>query len=456
MNPEIPLGNTLPEILFQIFQVFALVFLNGFFVAAEFAIVKVRITQIEALLSRGTPIARPARHVVSHLDAYLSATQLGITLASLGLGWIGEPVVSRLLEKPLSIFGIEGAALHTVSLIAGFIAITFLHIVLGELAPKSLAIQRAQTTTLVISTPLILFYFLSYPLIWVLNRTSNVILIALGLRTISEHELAYSEEELRMVLSRSSGGETTRFVRKMALHALELRQRPVREIMIPRTLVVFLDLQQLLDANLKTARDSNYTRFPLCDGGIDHAVGMVHLKDILWKLLEGREAVDLGKIRRDLLFIPETLSLENVLSQFLQKHCHMAIVLDEYGGTLGLVTLEDVLEELVGEIQDEFDQEVPLIMKLPNQEEYLADGSAPLYHINAVCGSELEGEGVDTLSGYLVKVKGKIPKESEEIQAGDFIFMIKKVGKRRILQVLIKKAAPQLPVSAPVDADQSN
>jgi len=423
-----------------LFVVLALVCLNGFFVAAEFAIVKVRMTQIETMLRRGRPMARLAKRIVSRLDTYLSATQLGITLTSLGLGWVGKPAIEVFLYPPFERMGLRPETTATVSFAIAFSFITFLHIVMGELAPKSLAIQKSQAIALGVAGPLDLFYRISYPAIWLLDHASRVLLRVIGIRPAGEHDLAYSEEELRLVLTRSSQKDVSPFARTLALRALELRRRPVREIVIPRTQIVFLSTDRTLEENLRIARESGFTRFPLCQENLDQILGMVHIKDILWKLQETPGAADLPSLKRDISFMPETLPIEEVLSNFLRGRRHMAFVLDEYGGTVGMVTLEDVLEELVGEIQDEFDQEVPRISRLPGaEEEYLAEGTLPLYQLDAFAGLSLVGHGVDTLSGFIVKAIGRIPAQGEEIRFENLLFQVKKVGKRRIHQVLIRK-----------------
>jgi CBS domain containing-hemolysin-like protein len=437
-------GDGLLGFLLGISVVLALVLLNGFFVAAEFAIVKVRMTQIEAMLRRGQPLARVAKGIVAKLDSYLSATQLGITLASLGLGWVGKPAVEVFLHGPLESLGLKPETVKGLSFAIAFSLITFLHIVLGELAPKTLAIQRAEQTALMIAGPLVIFYRLTYPLIWFLDRASGVFLKLWGLKPLPEYERGYSEEELRLVLSRSPEKEVSRFARNLALRALELRRRLVREIIIPRTRIVFLSTKRTLAENLLIARESGFTRYPLCEESIDQTLGMIHIKDLLWKLEETPGVVDLMSIKREIMFIPETLSLEEVLSRFLRGKRHMAFVLDEYGGTIGMVTLEDVLEELVGEIQDEFDQEVPPVVRVPGEaEEYLADGMVPLYQLNAITGLALEGGGVDTLSGYITKTLGRIPEQGEEVRQDGVVFVIQKVGKRRIHQVLVRKLPPK-------------
>lgn len=428
------------EIAFRLLAVLFLVLLNGFFVAAEFAIVKVRSTQIETLVKRHHRRARVADDVIQHLDAYLSATQLGITLASLGLGWLGEPFVAALLESALASVGIESR--QVVSLIAlsvAFAIITFLHIVLGELAPKSLAIQRAQQTTLWVAVPLTLFYKLFYPAIWALNQVANWVLRIIGLDPVSEGELAHSEEELRLLLAESGGAGTDNSLgRAISLRAFSLKNLKARNIMLPRNKIVALFAEEPVELNLRVAEASRHTRFPLCRKTVDQVIGMVHVKDLLWQIHARRDQANIEAIRRDILFIPELVNLETLLSMFLEKKCHMAIVVDEFGGTLGMVTLEDVLEEMVGEIQDEFDHEQPLISQI-HENEYLLDGATPLHDVEEAFGVRFHDENdAATLGGYLVDRWQEIPAEGTEWRFDKLKFVVQKVEKFRVSQILVK------------------
>lgn len=424
----------------RLLAVLFLVLLNGFFVAAEFAIVKVRSTQIETLVKRHHRRARVADNVIQHLDAYLSATQLGITLASLGLGWLGEPFVAALLESSMVSLGVESRqVLSLVSLGIAFAIITFLHIVLGELAPKSLAIQRAQQTTLWVAVPLSLFYKLFYPAIWALNQVANWVLRIIGLAPVSEGELAHSEEELRLLLAEGGGaGLDNSLGRSIALKAFSLKNLKARNIMLPRNKIVALFMGQPAESNLRIAEASRHTRFPLCRETIDQVIGMVHMKDLLWLIHAQRDLANVEAIRRDILFIPELVNLETLLSMFLEKKCHMAIVVDEFGGTLGMVTLEDVLEEMVGEIQDEFDHEQPLISQI-HENEYLVDGATPLHDVEEAFGVRFNDENdAATLGGYLVDRWQEIPPEGTEWRFDNLRFVVQKVEKFRVSQVRVR------------------
>lgn len=426
--------------LFNILVILFLVLLNGFFVAAEFAIVKVRSIQIDPLVKRDVERARAANHVIHHLDAYLSATQLGITLASLGLGWLGEPFVASLLRPVLHSLGIQSISVVTsLSFGIAFGFITFLHIVLGELAPKSLAIRRAKSTALWVAVPLTLFYKAFYPAITALNAAANVILTGIGIEPTSEKERIHSEEEIRTLLAEGeSSSALNSLSRSILLNTFSLRKLKVRNIMVPRNRIVSLYAEKPMAENLSIARASDYTRFPLCRETLDLVLGMVHIKELLWLIQTKGLDAKLEEIRRDILFVPEFVNLETLLSTFLEKRSHMAIIVDEFGGTLGMVTLEDVLEELVGEIQDEFDQEQPLIRSI-KENEYLVDGSIPLHDLEEALGVQF-GDHSDaaTLGGFLNDQWQDIPPEGTEWTYGNLKFVVIRAEKLRVSQVLVQ------------------
>lgn len=400
----------------KILVVLGLVFLNGFFVAAEFAIVKVRSTQIEPLVRSGSARARVAQNVINHLDAYLSATQLGITLTSLGLGWMGEPFVAHLLEPAFFALGVtQPAVVTTVAFAVGFSIITFLHIVFGELAPKSLAIQRATRVALAVATPLHWFFLVFRPFIWALNGTANYFLRLGGIQPASEGEIAHSEEELRLLLSK--GTTLTSTSKKISLRAIELRERTVREVMVPRTGLVYLSTAKSLQENTAIALENQFTRYPLCERSLDNIIGMIHLKDLFKLKGESGPGTRLTEIKREMLFVPETMSLERTLNMFLAKRVLMAIAVDEYGGTAGLVTLENVLEELVGEIRDEFDVEAVLVQKVADTE-FLVDGSMALLDFSRMFEIIPESRDVVTVSGYVIHLLGVVPERGTHLSMG--------------------------------------
>jgi len=430
-------------LIVKLSAVLLLVLLNGFFVAAEFALVKVRSTQLEARVQKGNRRAVIARSLTRHLDAYLSATQLGITIASLGLGWIGEPAVASLLRGPLLGLGIESeAVVHSISLALGFSIITFLHIVFGELAPKSLAIMRAEGTALFVAAPLRWFYRLTYPVIWLLNGFSNLLLRGVGMVPASEHELVHSEEELRLLLaSQAPGKGMSATARELMLAALDLHKRTARQVLVPRAEVVYLDVQLTLRENLDRARKGRHTRFPLCDGNFDQVVGMVHLKDLMWLLDSEGEEADISKVRRKIAFVPESAGLEALLRTFRRERSHLALVVDEYGGTVGIVTLENVIEELVGEIQDEFDEETPPVVEL-GPGDYQVDGALPLFELKERCGIQVEDREVATVGGLILRQLNRLPVEGQSVTLKDYQATVLKMEGRRIALVRLQRLPP--------------
>jgi CBS domain containing-hemolysin-like protein len=404
-----------------ILAAFAFVLLNSFFVAAEFAIVKVRATRIEELIRQGRRRARAAQRLVSSLDEYLSATQLGITLASLALGWIGEPAFAKLFAPLFVSTGLlEPIFAHTLAFAVAFLLITFLHIVLGELAPKSLAIQLPEPTVMAVASPLIFFYRISYPFIWALNGTANVFLRLIGIRPVSERESAHSEEELRLILAHSSQkGVLEEEERRMLERVFDFGDRSVRQVMVPAGEVNYLDVRDPLEENLRAALSHGHTRYPLCDGGLDHVIGIIHVKDLFWRHRELAPDFDLKSIARPVQFVPESKLLKSLLTELRRARTHLAVVVDEFGSTVGVVTLEDILEELVGEIQDEFDGEAPPPMIQPKGEKvWLVNGRTLLEELEDEFGIRLDDEENDTIAGHVMMILGRTARVGDEVTVG--------------------------------------
>lgn len=428
-------------IVLKLFSVFFLVFLNGFFVAAEFAIVKIRETQLQPLISKGNRRAKVAGLLVNHLDASLSATQLGITLASLALGWVGEPVFHQILHPVMEWLKIESPQLQkTLSTAFGFSAITFLHIVLGELAPKSLAIQKALQTSLWISHPLWWFYKISFPFIWMLNHTSLWILRRVGIEAVSEAEMTHSEEELRLLFAATpKGAGATTLGRQIVLNALDLRRRVARDVMRPRQEIVALNTESSLAECLDLAEKTRFSRFPLCKAGnLDEMVGVVHFKDMFALRFRARHASDLIAVARKMIYVPETARLEKLLQLLLERKLHMAIVVDEYGGTVGMVTLENILEEVVGQIQDEFDQELPMLVKL-SEGEWDILGGLPAHDLAELTGEPIEEEGITTTSGWVTHKLGGFPKPGDVIKLGNYELRVEEMEGLRVARLKLRK-----------------
>ena len=426
-------------VLAKLAAISVLVGLNGFFVACEFAIVKVRGSQLEGLIDEGNLRASFVKHVRSHLDAYLSATQLGITLASLALGWVGEQFLAQMLQPFFGLLHIYSHAfVTTVSVALAFVGITFLHIVFGELGPKYTAIGNPLGVALRLIRPLGLFYTVFRPAIWLLHKSSNLLLQRLlRLKPVPATELAHSEEELRLILEQSEKvHEVSPLGRQLVVNVLDLRDRVVRDIMTPRGEVVYLDLEEDFETNLKKVIESRHTRFPLCRGHLDNTVGLVHVKELV-PMMRDRQP-DLMRIRRELIPVPEMMALEKLLNLFLGRHAHLAMVVDEYGGTVGMVTLENVLEELVGDIQDEFDAEKEEFRKL-NENEFVVDGALGLYELHDTAGLELESADVSTIGGYVTHLLGHLPRQGEQVQIGDYLVTVTQADSRRVRQLHFRK-----------------
>ena len=421
---------------------FFFVLANGFFVAAEFAIVKVRSTQITELAEQGSARAKMAKKLIRHLDAYLSATQLGITLASLALGWIGEPAFHHLIQPLFTRFHVSEATAKSISATVAFIIISILHIVLGELAPKSLAIQKPVGTTLWTAHLLHAFYAITFPAIWLLNGTSRALLKLVGIEPASEHaEMAHSPEELRLILASSEkAGILSEENREIIEGVFQFSKRTARQIMVPRTDVVILSTTRTIEENLETIRTTRHTRYPLCEGSLDNTIGLIHVKDLLLAQLRG-PGRSLHELRREVLFIPENSTVEKVLSQFIESKTHMAVVLDEYGGSSGIVSLENITEELFGQIQDEFDRERPEIEPLGSgryrvRGDYLIEDLADRLKIDV---GEPEEE---TVGGYVAARLGREVNPGDKVELGDLAISVLEAERFRVRWVLVVTKTP--------------
>ena len=438
------------EVLFNLLVVLFFVFLNGFFVAAEFAIVKVRSTQIEPLIKKGQLQARVAHEVVSHLDAYLSATQLGITLASLALGWIGEPFVAHMIEPWFEGLGIGNTALiQGVSFGVAFGIITFLHIVLGELAPKSLAIQKPQQTTLVIAYPLKMFAVVFKPIIWSLNTLANKLVALVGIEPASESERLHSEEELRLILAQ--GTEPDDASRAIALKAIDFKKKQARHVMVPRKEITALAEETPVQENIQRMRTSKYSRYPVYREDVDDIIGVVHTKDVFKPDRHHDPAFKLESVYRDATFLPETASLERTLETMLHKKTHMIILADEYGGTAGMVTLEDILEELVGTIQDEFDRETPEIIRI-TENEFIVDGNITTNDVERLLEMELSPKDILSIGGFITEQLGHFPEIGETLRLPEVELLVERVLDNAVERVRVRKVLQPPPADDPESA----
>jgi CBS domain containing-hemolysin-like protein len=436
-----------------------LVLANGFFVATEFAIVKIRHTRLQALADDGRPGAGMALKMVEKLDTYLSATQFGITLASLGLGWLGEPAFAHLLEPALTPLVPEAAGValaHTLSVTIAFAIITFLHIVVGELAPKSFAIQRAEETTLAVALPMRVFYFVFYPAIWLLNGVAGWVLKAFGLGTAHESHDAHSEDELRVILhSSAQAGAITTARAELLERSLEMAQKSARQIMVPRNQVKFLDMEEPLEKCIADARAAGHTWLPVCRGNMDEVEGVVNVKDLFFLLSRG-ELRSLSQVQRPVLYVPEHVTLEQLLNEFRRRRRQTALVVDEHGGTSGLVTIADVVAEVVGDVA-ELGRRVDEVRSLPGGR-FELPGTAQLDDLEdrLDVSFEIEDEDIEvtTIAGYLMAKLGRIPEKGDSLKLDLWRIQVEEVEGPRVVRVTVEpQAGPKPPpVVAPADA----
>lgn len=424
---------------FQVFVTIFLVLLNGFFVAAEFAIVKVRASQIELKAKTGSAVANVAKHITHHLDGYLAATQLGITLASLGLGWVGESVMTDIIHRFFGLFNVtlDSSFATNMGHVLAFSVITVLHIVFGELAPKSIAIQRPVNTTMFIAMPLRVLYLIFRPFIWVLNGFANVILKILGFST-NATETAHTSEELQYLLDQGKeSGVLNLAEHELIKNVFDFNERVVKNIMVPRTKIVGIEIGSSREQLLETIISEGYSRIPVYDDTIDKIVGIIHAKDILPLMVTNKD-FSLKTIIRKPYFIAENKKINDLMGEFQLKRIQIAVVLDEFGGTAGMVTLEDIVEELVGEIQDEYDEEKPIVEKASDNE-FIVDASASVHDVNEYLPDELPiNQEYDTVSGLVINVFDKIPDVGERRELNSYIFTILKKTQQNIEYVRLE------------------
>jgi magnesium and cobalt exporter, CNNM family len=418
-----------------------LLVLNAFFVAAEFAMVRVRGTQLDQLAAEGSARGRLAAHIIDHIDSYLSACQVGITMASLGLGWIGEPGVAALIAPLFSgLIETNETLFHVISFTIAFALITYLHIVVGEQAPKYFAIQRALTTSLWLAYPLHFFYRVAYPFIWFVNTSANKILKAIGI-PVGPGEVAdaHSDEELRLLVAASARqGKLDESERVIVGNALNFADTLVRQVMVPRTEIVAVPEDLDLAGLIAIARQHRLSRFPVYRDDLDHIVGVVHVKDLVG--VDRSSKAKAHDIMRKVPAIPETLRLDQALAEFRRQRAQLAIVIDEYGGTAGLVTLEDVLEQLVGEVGDEFEKDAAPSIKEEAPGIYLVNGLVSLTELRERLHLELTDEPYDTVGGMVFGRLGRVAQVSDAIEAEGYRFAVTAVDGRRVAQVRIQRS----------------
>ncbi|MGG4169957.1 hemolysin family protein [Rossellomorea vietnamensis] len=428
------------DILINLLLIVLLIGLTAFFVASEFAIVKVRGSRIDQLVSEGNQTAVAAKRVISHLDEYLSACQLGITITSLGLGWLGEPTIETLLHPAFEKIDLNPSISSIISFALAFSVITFLHVVIGELAPKTFAIQKAERITLLFAKPLIWFYRIAYPFIWTLNSSARVFTGMFGLKPASEHEIAHSEEELRIILSDSyKSGEINSSEFKYVNKIFEFDERIAKEIMVPRTNIVTLSAESTIDEVLSVIKEERYTRYPVVDGDKDNILGVVNVKELLTTLVNHKsEHEDVTSFIKPVIRVIETIPIKALLVKLQKERAPMAVLIDEYGGTAGLVTVEDIIEEIVGEIRDEFDiDEIPEVQKI-KEDHYIFDAVMLIEDVNDLLGISIEEEEVDTIGGWFLTQKYEV-KPEDKIEEQGYCFKVKQIDGHHIQYLEVTK-----------------
>ncbi|MBN1312458.1 MAG: HlyC/CorC family transporter [Anaerolineae bacterium] len=414
-----------------------LVLLNAFFVAAEFALVSVRRTRVEELVAREVPRARAVHKAVADPDRFIAATQLGITLASLGLGWIGEPALAHLIDPIIELIPIPASwtdlTAHGISAAIGFGLITFIHVVVGELTPKSIALQRAEQTSLYVAPPMILVEWIFKPAIWLLNGTGNLILRLLGFQPAAGHELAHSVEEIKMLMDASADhGMMDDAEHDMLAAIFDLREMMVRQVMIPRTEMAALDISNTLRDMIMLQKKVSHGKFPVYENDVDHIVGVLFVRDIVEVLAEGNLDVPVRRFTRPAIFMPETARISAALTTFRDKRQHVAIALDEYGGTAGMITLEDILEEIAGELPDQFELDNGPEIAQRQDGSWDISGLALIEDVNEALDLALVDENYDTIGGYVMGQLERIPKKGDEVKASRAHFRVIKVDGMRV------------------------
>jgi len=430
--------------LLKLIAVAGLIALTGFFVAVEFAIVKVRRTKIDQLIIQKKKGALAAKEVTSHLDEYLSACQLGITVTALGLGWLGEPTMQTLLHPLFSKIGLNESITHILSFLAAFLSVTYLNVVIGELAPKTIAIQKAEAVTLLFAQPMIWFYRIMFPFIWLLNHSARMITSLFGLKPTGEHELAYSEEELRTLLSESyQSGEINQNELRYVNNIFKFDERTAKEIMVPRNEMTVLSLDDSVKKVKQLIKETKHTRFPVMEEDKDHITGMINIKELLLAELAGGFSLETKPLKpyiHPVIHVIETIPVYQLFVKMQKEHTHMAILVDEYGGTSGLVTVEDIVEEIVGDIRDEFDtEEVSAVQKLED-DHYLLNGKVLVSDVNDLLGIHLSDEEIDTIGGWML-TQNIESKPGTTIESEGYRFKVKEMDGHRIVAVEVEKTA---------------
>lgn len=415
-----------------------LIILTAFFVATEFAIVKVRSSKIDQLVLEGKKSANAAKEVVSHLDEYLSACQLGITITALGIGWVGESTFEVILSPILNFFNVSESLSSILIIVIAFILSTFIHVVIGELAPKTIAIQKAEVVTLLTAKPLIWFYRLLYPFIWLLNGSARLLVRLFGFKPVSENEEAHSEEELRLLLSESyKSGEINKTELKYVNNIFEFDERIAKEIMVPRPEIIGISIEDSYEDIINLIKNEKYTRYPVYKGDKDNIQGYINAKEILIAAIK-EEQFDITAFINPIIQVMENIPVQDLLMKMQKERTHIAILIDEYGGTSGLVTVEDILEEIVGEIRDEFDDdEVAKIRKI-GEGHYIVDAKLLIEDVNNLLNTNISNDDIDTIGGWFITKIFELETDTQ-VEYEDYIFKAQKTDGHHVQFLEIKK-----------------
>lgn len=435
------------DIAIRLAAVAVLIAISAFFVATEFAVVRMRTTRVNQLVAEGNKRAINAKKVVDNLDEYLSACQLGITITSLGIGWLGEDAVASVIKPLFHIVGLENEAIITlISFILSFSIVTYVHVVMGELAPKTLAIQKAEGVALAVAKPLVIFHNVMFPFIKLLNVSARGVAAMFGLKGMNEGESAMSEEELRLTLSDSlKGGEINQSEYRYVNSIFEFDDRTAKEVMVPRTEIVGIDKDLTLKEVFEVIGVEQYTRYPVIDGDKDHVLGLVNMKSLLTAYIKNPEVngnKPITTYMRPIIRVFETAPISDLLLKIQRERIHMAILMDEYGGTSGLVTIEDIIEEIVGDIRDEFDaDEIPEVRKI-KEGHYILDAKMLIENVNDFLGICIEEDDIDTIGGW-VMTKNFDVVEGEKIYEQGYEFIVKELDGHHLLYLEVKKLTPE-------------
>src|SRR5574344_910493 len=432
---------------------------NGFFVASEFAIVKVRKTRIEQLVNEGNSTAKIAMEAIKDLDKYIASVQLGVTISSIGLGWVGEATLARIIEPLFSFLPdvFQTVATHSLAISIAFALITFLHVVIGELVPKSIALEYTEKTALLVARPMHAITFIFNPFIWLLNGFGNFLLKLLHIPHSHKASLVHSTEELDMLVDASyDGGVLNKTEKEMLHNVFKFSDLMAKQVMIPRTDMVCVPIDMSFDDLNKIASENQFTRYPVYNEDIDDITGFIHVKDLYLLSLKDEER-PIAKIQRPIMMVPETMTMDKLVIEFKKRKMQVAIVIDEFGGTSGLITLEDVIEEIVGDVQDEFDQEEEVNIKEISKDLYEANAMLRLDEMAEFFGlpdNIFEDEDVDTVGGFVMKLLDRLAKVDDSVSFENLTFTVKEIDGARITKLEIKKEElPQVEEENQEDSD---